>query len=358
MTRSDHIPALDGLRGFAALLVVLAHLPKAGLASAQPPLSGPLGVMLFFILSGFLMGHLYLAKPFDTASCIRYLSARVARVLPLYYLVVIGSFVLSQLLGQAFSFSIGPSQFVRLLLLAGHEYVFWSIPPEVQFYFVFLVIWGAARTRVVAGWMPAIACLVAMLLLLRPLFPGISVFGQLQIFLTGVAVAVARQRFASSVSSGAALTVQVAGLLACLLVIGGLVPVDGVIRGIGRSKDDIAYANLPLALIVGSVLLAYTINTRFARVVFANRVAERLGAFSFGIYLLHWPIMQAIHAALQGQRMSPFEIGLLGLAATIAAAAVAHYAYELPMQKLLRPRIALLLDRIAVIGPGRRVAES
>lgn len=347
---SDHLPALDGIRGFAALLVVLAHLPKAGLAAAPAPLSGPVGVMLFFILSGFLMGHLYLTKSFDRVSCSRYLAARAARVLPLYYLVVLGCFALSQLFGSAFGFHIAPDRLIPLVLLIGHDYVFWSIPPEVQFYFVFLVLWGLTQSGRLIAWLPLAAFLIAILFVMRPLFPGISILGQLQIFLTGVALALVRRRFVARIAPAAALTVQIAGLITCFLVVAGIIPVHDVIRGMGRSKDDIAYASLPLALAVGSVLLAYTVDTRFARALFANRVAQRLGAWSFGIYLLHWPIMYTAHQALVGAGLPDVAIGVIGLMATIGAAATAYHFYEVPLQKLLRPRLTRLFDRFFVIG--------
>ncbi|WP_236555035.1 acyltransferase [Novosphingobium sp. 9U] len=352
MGRSDHLPALDGIRGLAALLVVLAHLPKIGLASAPAPLSGPLGVMLFFILSGFLMGHLYLAKPFDKASCSHYLAARAARVLPLYYLVVVGCFILSHLIGEDFAFYISDKRILYLMLLSGHDYVFWSIPPEVQFYFVFLLLWGLGQRGRLVAWLPVAAFLVSVLFVLRPVFPGISALGQLQIFLTGVAFAALRRVVVTRISPSAALVVQIGGLIACLLIIGGILPIHSLLKGVGRSKDDVAYASLPLALAVGSVLLAYTVDTRFARALFANRVAQQLGAWSFGIYLLHWPIMYAVHQMLAGFLIPQIAVGMLGLTVTIGAAATAYYLYEMPMQKVLRPRLARLLDRSFAIGNG------
>ncbi|TIW24509.1 MAG: acyltransferase, partial [Mesorhizobium sp.] len=60
---------LDGLRGLAALLVVAGHL--CNVLGVLPGIFGAggaqVGVQLFFCLSGFLMGMLYLNAPFGGA---------------------------------------------------------------------------------------------------------------------------------------------------------------------------------------------------------------------------------------------------------------------------------------------------
>jgi len=91
---SQRIPALDGLRGIAILLVLLQH-SVFGLESASPWVrrllaTGRLawsGVDLFFVLSGFLIGGILL----DARESPRYYSTfyarRAFRILPLYWLV-------------------------------------------------------------------------------------------------------------------------------------------------------------------------------------------------------------------------------------------------------------------------------
>jgi peptidoglycan/LPS O-acetylase OafA/YrhL len=62
--RLGHRPALDGLRGVAVLLVVLVHSGNSLWPSASGWLAqgGPLGVHLFFVLSGFLITTLLLGE--------------------------------------------------------------------------------------------------------------------------------------------------------------------------------------------------------------------------------------------------------------------------------------------------------
>jgi peptidoglycan/LPS O-acetylase OafA/YrhL len=60
------IRKLNMLRGLAALIVLVSHYSNAtNLLNAMPGRgAGQLGVMIFFILSGFLMSYLYLKKGF------------------------------------------------------------------------------------------------------------------------------------------------------------------------------------------------------------------------------------------------------------------------------------------------------
>ena len=87
-----HLPALDGLRGVAVLMVLLfhfAHLDRPGGAAQRWLLgatgAGWAGVDLFFVLSGFLITGILLdargARGYFRAFYLR----RVLRIFPLYY---------------------------------------------------------------------------------------------------------------------------------------------------------------------------------------------------------------------------------------------------------------------------------
>ena len=100
---STTIPALDGLRGVAILMVVVYHgvdsfvpadgglLPVAGWDLATPIYSGWMGVNLFFVLSGYLITW-HLLRRWTSAPGRKelrtYLVKRWLRIVPTYYVVL------------------------------------------------------------------------------------------------------------------------------------------------------------------------------------------------------------------------------------------------------------------------------
>ena len=144
------IRKLNALRGLAAIIVFITHFSDITnwLDGALSGGSGAYGVMLFFLLSGFLMSYLYLGQEFNKVNIKRYFLARVARVVPLYLIVVLSSYLLS--IGDynsLYNISNHNTLIGHLLFVYG-ESVLWSIPPEIQFYFIFIIFWSFAKSRI------------------------------------------------------------------------------------------------------------------------------------------------------------------------------------------------------------------
>ncbi len=318
------------------MLVVLAHLPQLGLIDTKLPQAGTFGVMIFFVLSGFLMGHLYLFKPFDAASAFHYIAARLSRVVPAYYLAIIGCYLLSRYIGQDFVYYLDTSGFVEHMLFLGSDYVFWSIPPEIEFYFVFIGIWFLFASRNVVRIAPLLAIVTALLIVAHPAFPGGTVLNKLHIFLVGVAVAVLRNAIGvSRISKFAAFCTQLTGIGLIALVLAGVVPVDKTATAFGWELGRV-YGSLPMALAFGAIVLAFTVETRFADAVFGNRFARALGAYSFSIYLLHVPVMAGVRNLLVPLD-TPHAVQIVAaLAATVVVSFASFHCIERPSQKIVR----------------------
>jgi peptidoglycan/LPS O-acetylase OafA/YrhL len=149
------IPVLTGVRGVAALTVTIAHYCNS--LQLAPNIvgagAGQLGVMLFFALSGFLMGYLYCDWPSGTVRIKDFAVARLARVGPLFVLVVMLSWICATYLPSPWDRFLYPlegtaSLASHLLLLDGVD-VLWTIPVEIHFYLIFAL--GLAASGRVPG---------------------------------------------------------------------------------------------------------------------------------------------------------------------------------------------------------------
>jgi peptidoglycan/LPS O-acetylase OafA/YrhL len=84
MVQSDRLNTLDGMRGIAAIAVMLHHFSQH---TSQPIFaSAGIAVDLFFCLSGFVIAHAYLGKLQSTLSGISFLKKRLIRLYPMYLL--------------------------------------------------------------------------------------------------------------------------------------------------------------------------------------------------------------------------------------------------------------------------------
>jgi peptidoglycan/LPS O-acetylase OafA/YrhL len=89
------IPSLDGLRGIAILMVLLAH-GKYQLPTFLNPVvrfagNGSLGVKLFFVLSGYLIYHLSAKETntFGTFNWKQFYIRRALRIFPCLYFYIL-----------------------------------------------------------------------------------------------------------------------------------------------------------------------------------------------------------------------------------------------------------------------------
>src|SRR3954451_12829678 len=167
--------ALDGLRGLAALAVVVLHVwmytdanwPEPGRTDVLDRVIGELriAVVLFFVLSGFL-----LAQPWvhgKTPSLGRYALRRFARIAPAYWAAVLGSLLLIHDSGHGRDIDL--HDLPKFLLFLANVFPetrnqldppLWSLHIEVSFYVVLPLI-GLALLRARRQWLVCLALIAA-----------------------------------------------------------------------------------------------------------------------------------------------------------------------------------------------------
>lgn len=167
-----YFPHLDGLRFFAFLIVFISHAVLFILNGKLYFAQGDMGVSFFFVLSGFLITHIiYFEK--ETKKSINitnFYARRILRIWPVYFMVLIGSIILSKLNLQNLPYEVGfkpeflPWYFgfisnfymIKIGGLSVILAILWSISIEEQFYFV----WPLVVSFVKEKFMPIILGLI------------------------------------------------------------------------------------------------------------------------------------------------------------------------------------------------------
>jgi peptidoglycan/LPS O-acetylase OafA/YrhL len=324
------IPALGGLRALAALAVYVQHAAFMGIAPHRigALYVGECGVMLFFALSGFLMAQLYIRQELSILALAKFARARFARIYPLFALTIIGSGVLYHL-DQTFPFEISTGEALKHLLLFGDGLTLWTISVEFQFYGIFIVLWliyASLRIQRRNGIF-ALICTSLILLLWLAGFPGerIALTHYAQFFLIGTLAALASW----SVPLNALRWADWA-----LLVVLGLMGLAVLLGGFAGQGD--AYSRTWLLILIGLVIFFAATSNGFISRCLGCRLLVYLGEISFGIYLLHRPMIY-FWQKLGWAVPEPFDIALV----TLILIGMSFFAYrfiEIPAREFITAR--------------------
>ncbi|MDP5280576.1 acyltransferase [Sphingomonas sp. DG1-23] len=299
------IAPLTGLRGIAAIAVLLYHIPHSpAFAAFHLTLFSRayLAVDLFFVLSGFVISIGYyerVVKRPSVASYGDFLLNRMARVWPLHFVValVFLARILVNVSGDQ-PVALTPANIVTNLLmiqswgwgtqaLAGNS---WSVSTELVAYLAYPLVALIAFSRL--AWLQA-AGAVALLMVVATLGHGAQ--GPLDVNDGDTILPVLRCLAGFSL-----------GVIAYRLV-----KHPGIERLLGGEHGFIGSCVLiAVALLIprGDVLVALTFvplviacyyNGHTARAVLANPVSFHLGLISYSIYLWH-PLVRDVFARVMG----------------------------------------------------------
>jgi peptidoglycan/LPS O-acetylase OafA/YrhL len=358
-----HIPALDGIRALAILLVIPHNVdvmstsfPAIDYPAAALMHAGWIGVQLFFVLSGFLItGNLL-----DARGSPHYFSAffgrRALRILPLYFAVLCAAFVIAPLLlslPEPLRAS-SPHQVWLWTFLCnwtepygGGVYGFshfWSLAVEEQFYLLWPLLVLRCRPPVLLWVCLGIAVLsfVIRAVLMAANFPHEALYMfticRMDALALGAAAAAA-VRIPAARARLAAMTSRIA-LVASILFLGTALGTRGF-AVYEISTQSIGYTLLSLAFALTLLLTALPSTGLLNRAmrVLGSGVLRPIGRYSYGMYVFHLPLHVFVGSPLLHRFAAAVTPGVAltyTAGMTVATFLVAAVSYELFEQRFLR----------------------
>jgi peptidoglycan/LPS O-acetylase OafA/YrhL len=356
--KSDRrMASIDGLRGIAALSVFTFHgwlytmpTPDASNRSTVGDYAVHelrLGLVLFFVLSGFLLSRPWFRAALDERrppDLRRYLRARLARIAPAYYLALVGSIgLLWSLSGTpglrlppagelplffAFAQNTSPSSVMKL------NPPMWSLAVEVSFYLVLPAL-GWLATRLPAR--RRAQALIPLALLALGFLWNWSIAGKglgltfsktlaamLPYFALGMLAALVLHDRKPGAAPRRAMIAAGCAIVVADAVIKGAVPASGIDATALFSVTRDVLSGIGFALIIAAAAAAP------AGRVLGNRVLTGMGTISYGFYLWHVPVLMF----LRGHGLLPLDPVLgtaVALVPALAVSALSWHAVERPV---------------------------
>jgi peptidoglycan/LPS O-acetylase OafA/YrhL len=353
--QEGHVPALDGVRGIAILLVLLFHFPAPFAWLVQPDSIGWCGVDLFFVLSGYLITGILYSSANKPHYFRNFYIRRSLRIFPLYY----GFLVLTLLIfprfidpywlglenedGGVMKFFLYYSNYTNVFesLSKAPMGAFWSLAVEEHFYLFWPMFIKVTPKHRLLLW-----CSVIVLLALfsRLAITALKMNWQAAYYLTtsrvdslviGAMTAILVRQHPEvpkrwfKVVGGTCLAI----LVAVAIWRGNLYASDGPMRTFGYSVIAL--------LFVSVVWMAGNTHGRASRFL-ANPILVSFGKYSYGIYVYHLLVLTVcqrwlgptLFPLLGWSDVNPLAVFTISLIATYGIAYLSWHLYEKPILSL------------------------
>ena len=379
--------ALDGLRGLAALLVFAIHvwiyqLPNTVVLrrdSWEKTLlfEGRVAFVMFFVLSGYLLYRAFARAALGPGTAVNvrsYLVRRAARIVPAYYVAILGTLALLWAAGDVPGRRLVDAVQLPLFLVFGQNYTpdtllklnaaTWTLAVEVVFYLMLPVIgwlalrWGRGRMGrqafllgglaaaglawnaidYAAGWGPVASHS-------PPSFLPYFACGML------VALLVEWRRARGAAPLGSGVSAGLVGGAAALLVLNGWWHATSAPDSLAMEVLADSGAAIAFAAIIAALVLGTGSGVRWL----GSRPLAWMGEITYGFYLWHIPLL--VFARGLGILPSGIVLGLAVLPVAIAFGAASWRWVEQPfMRRAARlPRGAQEAGGVA--GPATTTAH-
>jgi peptidoglycan/LPS O-acetylase OafA/YrhL len=364
--RLAYLPALDGVRAFAVIAVMMYH---GGLHITG---GGFMGVDTFFVLSGFLITSLLVSEWRETLriKLSAFWARRARRLLPaLLLMLVFVAFYASVIVPRGTYGALRLDSLATLLYVSNWHFVLvnsnyfnqaasaspllhtWSLAVEEQFYLIWpLVVLGVLRLtkslRTLFGLccVAAVGSAVEMIAIFNPASSNRDFLGtdtRSQCLFIGCALAVGlvlltRRSHAEGRLAAGELWAPAgnAGRLLCGL--GGLVGAAAAITMWAATNDSSSFpfkgGFFLMGLATAGVILSAIGAPRSPVPRFLSLAPIRyLGRISYGLYIWHWPLFLFMNESRIGT--SGYSLFLVRALATLAVSMASYHLVEQPIRR-------------------------
>jgi peptidoglycan/LPS O-acetylase OafA/YrhL len=377
---TERLDALTGLRFVAAATVFVSHLKVwLHLDLWNPGTLGSAAVGFFFVLSGFILAHVY-RRDGEPIAIGRFYLARFARIWPVH-LVCLALMLPStsqELATDASRFAMRLAAHLLLLQAWTTDPSWaqtfngpaWSLSVEVFFYALFPLLARCSTRTLAVLWVLCWACNLCYyayadsLAATDPaLHAGLTFFAtsspipRLQEFLLGIcAHALWRSRAQRRMESGSStLRATALELAACAAVVASfrtwsstdLGPAWIQLPGHVTATTSMAHGK-GLSIAFAALVYLCACGRGLPSRLLASAPMRYLGEISYSFYLVHAFAMHVTTQHMGIPSLSWREHSLYSAGIAIAAAAIAHATVELPMRHAILAKAASWRDRAAV----------
>jgi len=381
---AKRLPYLDSIRGIAAFTVLVHHCWLASITvdggltfglTSFPHfihyfigkfLAGRAAVLMFFVLSGFVLAHSLQKQPLSYAS---FTIKRLFRIYPVFVLVVISSYVLHKLIGirydggntflskEVIHSDLSTIALLKHLALWGTiqgkslDVVIWSLVHEMRISLLFPVIMASVRKyrwRAVAFyWLLSLACTSTSLYLTGQVSLGYeettivgSVFATgyfIVFFAAGALLSIEREVVASTIRNLSRLKVFF------LFVLVGLCLLKS-----GENNTKAIFSDYIIGVgALGLIALARAVQ-KF-QTVLNHAIPVWLGRISYSLYLVHLPVLFVASQMIGATWPRPLT-SILVVALSLAIAELTARFIEFPAIMLGKRLVAVVSKPAAGIA--------
>jgi peptidoglycan/LPS O-acetylase OafA/YrhL len=311
-----NLPALTSLRGVAALTVLVFHVTQ--------DFRGYLAVDLFFLLSGFVLMHVYGRMVPTRESYFGFLKARLARIYPVHLLTLA---MLLPMFESRPDFSFGGLAISLLLLQspwysACWNYGAWSISAEWHAYLLFPFLVKIYRERSTAGLVVTLVACAATAGLLAHFAGSGNITNTPMVLARCLPEFIAGMVLYSLFERGTVRWITGDTAISIVVVLLILSEIAGVPDGI-------------LIALLGALLLCAAANHGYAERLLCSRILQYLGYISYSLYMVQMAsyVLVTSYFPEAGYGRDALFVGLsLGLAAMISP------LFEYPARDWLKNR--------------------